>query len=46
LPANISDIDDCKLIKNINNWEIELIPEEINSEETNYPGWYGYLRID
>ena len=41
-----SDIDDCKLIKNINNWEIELIPQEINLVETNYPDWFGYLRID
>jgi len=44
---SFSDVDDCKLIKNIKNWEIELIIEEdINSEQTNYPDWFGYLRID
>ena len=41
-----SNVDDCKLIKNINNWEIELITEDMNSVETNYPDWFGYLRID
>tara|TARA_A100001035_G_C27763104_1_gene492265 strand:- start:68 stop:646 length:579 start_codon:yes stop_codon:yes gene_type:complete len=41
-----SNVDDCKLIKNINNWEIELIPENIKMVETNYPDWFGYLRID
>ena len=43
---SFSDVDDCKLIKNIKNWEIELIIEDINSEQTNYPDWFGYLRID
>ena len=41
-----SDVDDCKLIKNINNWEIELMPKDVKVVETNYPDWYGYLRID
>ena len=41
-----SDIDDCRLIKNINDWEIELIPGNIKYEQTNYPDWFGYLRID
>ena len=43
---SFSDIDDCKLIKNIKNWEIELIIEDIKSEQTNYPDWFGYLIID
>ena len=43
---SFSDVDDCKLIKNIKNWEIELILEDIKSEQTNYPDWFGYLRID
>ena len=38
--------DDCKLIKNIGSWEIELISENNLVEETNYPDWYGYKRID
>ena len=38
--------DDCKLIKNIDSWEIELILENNLVEETNYPDWYGYKRID
>ena len=38
--------DDCQLIKNIGSWEIELILENNSLEETNYPDWYGYKRID
>ena len=38
--------DDCQLIKNIGNWEIKLILETSLDEETNYPDWYGYKRID
>ena len=38
--------DDCKLIQNIVNWEIELIPETNLIEENKNPDWYGYKRID
>ncbi len=38
--------DDCQLIKNIGSWEIKLILENNLLEETNYPDWYGYKRID
>jgi len=38
--------DDCQLIKNIGSWEIELILDKNLVEETNYPDWYGYKRID
>jgi len=38
--------DDCALIKKIDNWEIELVLENNFVEETNYPDWYGYKRID
>ena len=38
--------DDCRLIKNIGSWQIELILENNLLEETNYPDWYGYKRID
>lgn len=38
--------DDCQLIKNIGGWKIELILENNLVEETNYPDWYGYKRID
>jgi len=38
--------DDCQVIKNIGNWEIELILEENYIEENNNPDWYGYKRID
>ena len=38
--------DDCQLIKNIGSWEIELILENNLPEETNFPDWYGYKRID
>ena len=38
--------DDCQLIKNIGSWEIELILKNNLPEETNFPDWYGYKRID
>ena len=38
--------DNCKLIKKIGNWEIELIPDNDFIEENNYPDWYGYQKID
>ena len=38
--------DDCKLIKKIDNWEIELIPDKNFIEANNYPDWYGYKKID
>ena len=38
--------DNCKLIKNIGNWEIELTLEKSSIKETNNPDWYGYKRID
>jgi len=40
------DCDDCKLIKKIGNWEIDLTLENNLIEETNNPDWYGYKRID
>ena len=44
--STLIDCDDCQLIKNIGSWEIELILENNSLEETNYPDWYGYKRID
>ena len=38
--------DDCKLIKKIGKWEIELTPDNNFIEENNYPDWYGYQKID
>ena len=38
--------DDCQIIKNIGSWKIELTLENNLVEETNYPDWYGYKRID
>jgi hypothetical protein len=43
---NFTDIDDCTVIKNIKNWEIELIPNDDYVEEKNIPDWFGYMRID
>ena len=37
-----SDIDDCKLIKNINNWEIELIPDSDQFDNSTFSDCYGY----
>ena len=42
----ISDVDDCEVIKNIDNWKIELTLNNEFFEETNSPDWYGYKRID
>ena len=41
-----SDIDDCEVINNIGNWEIELTLENNFVEETTFPDWFGYMRID
>ncbi len=38
--------DDCKLIKKIGKWQIELIQDKYFIEENNYPDWYGYKKID
>ena len=43
---NLITLDNSKLIKKIDNWEIELFLEDNIDEETNYPDWYGYKRID
>ena len=38
--------DDCQIIKKIGNWEIELTQVNRFIEESNYPDWYGYKKID
>ena len=43
---NFITLDDCELIKNICNWEIELSLSNKVIKENNYPDWYGYKRID
>jgi len=43
---NLVTLDDCELIKKIDNWEIELLLADNFVEENNYPDWYGYKRID
>ena len=43
---SFTEVDDCEIIKNINNWEIELIPDQNFLEEKNIPDWFGYMRID
>jgi len=42
----IRDVDDCEVIKKIDNWEIGLTLENDFKEETNSPDWFGYMRID
>ena len=42
----ISDVDDCEVIKKIDNWEIELTIDKNCDEDKNSPDWYGYKRID
>ena len=41
-----TDVDDCEVIKNIKNWEIELIRNDNHVEGNNIPDWFGYMRID
>ena len=43
---NLRTLDDCEVIKNIDKWEIELIPDNNAHEENYLPDWYGYKRID
>ena len=43
---SFTDVDDCEVIKNIKNWEIELVLNEHYVEENNTPDWLGYMRID
>ena len=43
---NLITLDDCEVIKNIDNWEIELTLDSNFVKENNYPDWYGYKRID
>ena len=38
--------DDCKIISKIDNYEIELKQDNNCDDETFYPDWYGYKRID
>ena len=38
--------DDCQIISKIDNWEIELKQDNNSLENTFYPDWYGYKRID
>ena len=43
---SFTDVDDCEVIKYINNWEIELTINDNNVEEKSAPDWFGYMRID
>ena len=43
---NLTTFDNSGIIKKIANWEIELTLENNFVEETNYPDWYGFKRID
>ena len=43
---NFGNLDDCELIKTIDNCEIELSLNDNFVEETNYPDWYGYKKLD
>ena len=42
----IVSYDDCKKIKKIGNWVIQLTLDEKFNEENNHPDWYGYQKID
>ena len=38
--------EDCKLIKKIGKWEIELTPVNNFIEENNYHDWYCFQKLD
>ena len=42
----LTNCDNCQLIKNIDNWEIELTPANNLIKSNFYPDWYGYKKID
>ena len=42
----IVSYDNCKKIKKIGNWVIQLTLDEKFNEENNHPDWYGYQKID
>ena len=42
----LTGCDDSRIIKKIDNWEIELTLETNLDKENNCPDWYGYKRID
>ena len=44
--SNLCTYDDCKIIKKIDNWEIDLKKEKNCDEDTYSPDWYGYKRMD
>tara|TARA_B000000532_G_C18624091_1_gene301130 strand:- start:191 stop:391 length:201 start_codon:yes stop_codon:yes gene_type:complete len=43
---NLSALDECEVIKNIDKWEIESLLDNDANEENNLPDWYGYKIID
>jgi len=40
------DCDDCKPIRKVGSWEIELIKDHHFIQENNYPDWYGYQKLE
>ena len=42
----LTNCDTCQLIKNVDNWEIELTPTNNLIKSNYYPYWYGYKKID
>ena len=42
----LTSFDNCQLIENIDNWEIELTPSNNLIKSNLYPDWYGYKKID
>lgn len=43
---SVKEVDDCILIKEVNKFEIELIPDKYKRSQLFIPDWFGYLRID
>ena len=43
---SFTDIENCEVIKNQKNLEIEFTPNDKNVEEKYIPDWFSNLRID
>jgi len=43
---DLRNFDDCEIISKIDSWEIDLQKENNCVDDTFYPDWYGYKRID
>ncbi len=41
-----NEVDNCYSIKQVNGFEIELVPDEFKRSQLFIPDWFGYMKID